>query len=255
MTYYASIITNTRRTLELALKHNAIVVSPDYRLMPESQFSDIIDDLRDFWHWVEHDFKELSGLRVDLSNLAIVGESAGGYLAAQSVLLGLSSQVAIVMLQYPALAIQSLLDSVAQGESDCNAQKVAVSVLDEYLAKVDPSTLLTRALFGSRMDIALASIKSGRLVDLTRYPHFDPMTSLETAGKVPPIFLFHGLDDTSVAASASKAWVEKLKTTHPDVPVYTSFIPGEHVLDHDHTLGEPWLEEPITFVEQYWPVR
>ncbi|KAH6654840.1 Alpha/Beta hydrolase protein [Truncatella angustata] len=238
-------------TLELALKHNAVVVSPDYRLMPESQFQDIADDLRDFWRWVDTDFEALPGLDVDTSNLAIVGESAGGHLSALSVLLGFSKQAAVVMLQYPALAIRKHCDYVTRAP----APQVPVSVLDTYLANVDPSKLLTRAEFATRMDLAYASGQSGRLVDLDRYPHLDPIKSLETADRIPPVFLFHGTNDTSVSVKDSQLWVEKLERLHPDVPIHAVYPHGEHVLDQEATLAEPWLKEPIAFVERYWPTK
>ena len=36
------------RMLDLALKHTAIIVSPDYRLLPESTTADMLSDLRSF---------------------------------------------------------------------------------------------------------------------------------------------------------------------------------------------------------------
>ncbi|KAI0127339.1 Alpha/Beta hydrolase protein [Xylariales sp. AK1849] len=239
-------------TLELALKHKAVMVTPDYRLMPESQFPDIVDDLRDLWHWVENDLERLHGVGVDTSNLAIVGESAGGYLAAQSVLLGFSKQATVVMLQYPAITIQNHLDWAARAPAH---RQVPVTVLDEYLAKVDPSKPLTRTELGTRMDLALASIQSNRLVDLAKYPHLDPIVSLETAERIPPIFLFHGVEDTSARVDDSQEWVEKLERLQPEVPIHAVYPPGDHVLDKYHYLEEPWLKEPIAFVERYWPVR
>lgn len=251
--HHKSPVTNVnKRTLELALKHNAVMVTPDYRLMPESRFPDLVDDLHDFWYWVENEVESLPGLDVDAGNVAIVGESAGGYLAAQSVLLGYSKHASAVMLQYPGIAIKSHLDYVTRLPVD---RQVPVAVLDEYLAKADPGKPLTRALFGTRMDLALASMQNGRLVDLVKYPHLDPITSLETAERIPPVFLFHGVDDTSVRVEDSQAWAEKLKRLQPQVPIHAVYPPGDHVLDKYHRLEAPWLKEPIAFVERYWPAK
>ncbi|KAK9422916.1 putative Alpha/Beta hydrolase protein [Seiridium unicorne] len=238
-------------TLDLALQHKAVIVTPDYRLMPESQFNDIDDDLRDFWLWVENDLEKLPGLYLDASNVAIVGESAGGYLAAQSVLRGFSKKAAVVMLQYPALSIQRHMDTWAIAPAD---QIVPITVLDYYVAKMVPGKVLTRTPCGTRMDLAKASIQSRRLVDLSKYPQLDPITSLGTAERIPPIFLFHGVDDSSVPVGEVQEWAEKLKRLHPEVPLHAVFPPGEHVLDKHHRLEEPWLKEPIAFVERYWPV-
>jgi acetyl esterase/lipase len=65
-------------------------VAGDYRLMPESNGLDIMEDLSDFWKWVRdgslqrhlNSFKP--GVEADLSKVLAYGESAGGTLAIQS---------------------------------------------------------------------------------------------------------------------------------------------------------------------------
>jgi acetyl esterase/lipase len=82
------------RQLELYLGAGYTVVSIDYRLAPESQLRDVIEDLADALHWV-HD----SGpgeFTVDPRRIAVVGHSAGGYLALMSGLCGSPRPRAIV---------------------------------------------------------------------------------------------------------------------------------------------------------------
>ncbi|KAK9415393.1 putative Alpha/Beta hydrolase protein [Seiridium unicorne] len=83
--------------LELALKHKAILVTPDYRLRPGAQFTEIIDDMRDFWKSVETSLPQLPGIEVDISDLAIVGESGGGTLTAQTALLDMIRPIRVIM--------------------------------------------------------------------------------------------------------------------------------------------------------------
>lgn len=229
-----------------------MVVTPDYQLCPESEFPEIIADLRDFLQWVDTGLGQIPGLDVDETNLAIVGESAGGYLAAQSALLGLTRHARILMLQYPVLDIESHLQWT---EGTPEEDKVPVSILDDHLAKVSPGQIVTRYANGERMDLALAMMHNGRMFDLSKDPLLDPMKSLATAGKLPPIFMFHGVDDSLVEVEGSQAWAEKLKRLQPDVPLYTVFRPGPHVLDKHDCLDTAWLREPIEFVERYWPVQ
>ncbi|KAK9777079.1 putative Alpha/Beta hydrolase protein [Seiridium cardinale] len=245
------LVPKEKSTTRRPVLHKAVIVMPDYRLMPESQFNDIDEDWRDFWLWVENNLEKLPGLYLDASNVATVGESAGGYLAAQPVLRGFSKKAAVVMLQYPALSIQRDMDTWATAPAD---QIVPISVLDDYVAKMVPGKLLTRTPCGTRMDLVKASIQSKRLVDLSKYPQLDPNTSLEMAERIPPIFLFHGIDDSSVPVGKVQEWAEKLKRLHAEVPLHAVFPPGEHVLDKHQRLEEPWLKEPIAFVERYWPV-
>jgi acetyl esterase/lipase len=79
-------------TLQLAEHLGAILLSPDYRLLPESNGGDILDDMRTFWHWccrnsglaaaVEVMAPGL-GEKVDLgkAKVIVVGESAGAWVS------------------------------------------------------------------------------------------------------------------------------------------------------------------------------
>jgi acetyl esterase/lipase len=55
------------------------LVSVDYRLAPETRLPGIIQDIEDVFHWVRGQGGHLFGADPDL--IAVVGESAGGYLA------------------------------------------------------------------------------------------------------------------------------------------------------------------------------
>lgn len=39
--------------LELASRHSALIVSPNYRLLPESSVEEILSDIDDLWAWVQ----------------------------------------------------------------------------------------------------------------------------------------------------------------------------------------------------------
>jgi acetyl esterase/lipase len=58
------------------------VISIDYRLAPETKLKFIIEDLRDAFAWVRQRGPELAG--IDPKRIAVVGHSAGGYLALMS---------------------------------------------------------------------------------------------------------------------------------------------------------------------------
>ena len=68
--------------LELAIAKNAIIVSPNYRLLPESSGLDILEDLDDLWRWMKFGLQlKLNyfsvGLRADLDRIITEGDSAG----------------------------------------------------------------------------------------------------------------------------------------------------------------------------------
>ncbi len=60
------------------LQAGYVVVSIDYRLAPETKLPEIIEDLQDAYQWVRKRGPEL--FRIDPDHVALVGNSAGGYL-------------------------------------------------------------------------------------------------------------------------------------------------------------------------------
>jgi acetyl esterase/lipase len=64
--------------LQRYLQVGYVVVSIDYRLAPETKLPEIIEDLQDAHRWVREKGPEL--FRIDPDRVALVGDSAGGYL-------------------------------------------------------------------------------------------------------------------------------------------------------------------------------
>ena len=71
--------------LNMALDHEAIIVTPDYRLLPESNRSDILSDITHFWRWIQKDlpqYMEQKNLPLpDVGNVLCCGESSGGFIS------------------------------------------------------------------------------------------------------------------------------------------------------------------------------
>lgn len=63
--------------------HGAVIVSPNYRLLPEARGLDILEDMRAFWAWMDAGSAQryLDGMdgsiKLDASRTLLVGESAG----------------------------------------------------------------------------------------------------------------------------------------------------------------------------------
>ena len=79
-----------QRLLEICLTDSAIFIAPDYRLLPEANGAEVLDDVEDFWRWLHGTLPTLTttwNASPDLTRLACTGQSAGGFLAVQSALL------------------------------------------------------------------------------------------------------------------------------------------------------------------------
>lgn len=65
--------------------HGVCIVSPNYRLLPESTGLEVMDYLSDLWRWVHIDLQSLVSnssqeeveVEVDTSRILVQGESAG----------------------------------------------------------------------------------------------------------------------------------------------------------------------------------
>ena len=102
------------RLIELALLEQAIIVTPDYRLLPESSGLDILSDLSSFWSWMTENLEStIAGfypdlkLRPDFDRLLVTGGSGGGYLAAQSMLLHPEMNIKAVVMPYPMVDLRT----------------------------------------------------------------------------------------------------------------------------------------------------
>jgi acetyl esterase/lipase len=67
-----------RASLEAYLKAGFTVIAIDYRLAPETKLSGIIEDVKDAFHWLKE--KGPTELHIDPNRIAVLGNSAGGYL-------------------------------------------------------------------------------------------------------------------------------------------------------------------------------
>lgn len=171
---------------------------------------DGIDDIRSFWKWVEQDAQSIlqesiPELELDVNNLLVGGESAGGYHTAQTALLGMTKlSIRVLFIQYPALDLKDAF-GIPEDPSSHPAftPRVPYSVVEEHLAGLEPGKICTRARFGTRMDLHRAMIQANKFCDISgENAWIDPMTSLETAPKLPPILLYHSKEDEAVCITA-----------------------------------------------------
>ena len=87
---------------ELAERHSVLVLSVDYRLVPDAPGDAALDDCFAALSWLS---REAAGFGVDPDRIAILGDSAGGNLAAGAALLARDAglPLAAQLLIYPAL--------------------------------------------------------------------------------------------------------------------------------------------------------
>ncbi|OQV01702.1 hypothetical protein CLAIMM_07007 [Cladophialophora immunda] len=259
-----------------ALRHGAVVVLPNYRLAPEATGVEILADLRDFWAWLGAEFQGYlagepavggeEGVQVDLGRVLTVGESAGGYLSVQSVLLESGPPPGI----RAAIAIYPVLDLKARFYTEEYAPKVVLGaptipgeVMAEHLRAIEEDAkrgqrrVVSSATPPERLPLCLSMVQQGLMTKLLGEERvLFPLETVEDVSphQVPPVLVIHGRDDTAVPVEGSEKWVGKAREKLGDAKVALVVQPGEHGFDADEnvTLDTPWLKDALVPITKAW---
>jgi acetyl esterase/lipase len=254
---------NAQWNLSYILKHNAIRVSPNYRLLPESTGMDILSDVQSAFSWVEHELEPYlrsigSQITPDLTKLAVYGESAGGYLAILSALQR-PDLVKAVIAAYPVTYIDSpWYMEASTTKSPFGAPQVPQIVLDNYLSdmKSNPGKIVTEAIPMARMDIAFACLQGGRFGEfLGKEEELFPariVEKMDGKNKMPYLFVLHGKQDSAVPCEDSVKFVELWASKFGERKVKGVFEDGEHGFDGEATLETEWLKNGLVEVTKAW---
>ncbi|KAF2722340.1 alpha/beta-hydrolase, partial [Polychaeton citri CBS 116435] len=224
--------------LSFAKEKNAIVLMPDYRLLPESKGVDIIDDVRDFLSWLSSE--KLSGLlpegiEADWDKVVVNGESAGGWLALQSAFVNVAHQhvkIQAVVAHYPMIDMRSAHFSAPDNTKHLLGLPLAdPEILHNYLAKLqqrDPGdeVAVTSRFPPAGLDIFSISAREGLYTSLLgTEPRLYPIERLDDseiakaveAGDFPPVWILHGSADTAVPVEGTLKFEKAFKQQFPSV--------------------------------------
>ncbi|KAL2284624.1 hypothetical protein FJTKL_08724 [Diaporthe vaccinii] len=194
--------------IDLSLSTPAILITPDYRLLPESNATDILADLEDFWTWLRTLPDLTAGWRArpNLSRLACAGTSAGGYLAVQSALL------------FPHLSQIKVIISIAgslytdipyyriPGPKTILGKKAPVphkaeSIVRTYVKGIKPGTIRTSGDPVEMWELLTCVLQQAYLprwlgMRAGRGNQTDVMKNLEKVEALPPIWVVQGTHDS-----------------------------------------------------------
>jgi acetyl esterase/lipase len=253
------------RTIDLAAQHIAIIVTADYRLLPESSALDIITDLHNFYTWLHTHLASflktsfpLQTPTPDLSNILITGESAGGYMAVQSVLLGENKGVKAVIAHYPMIDLKAPWYS-GPGRKFIYGQSPPSypdGWLDQQLEAAKSAKPITERIpKEGEPDFFVATLLEGRYTEIlgsdsSLFPLENLKRMKEQGETLTPIWMFHGAQDTIIPADGTRKFVQEAPEG-----VRESIIPGkEHGLDDDSvSLDTDWVIEGREWLKAHWP--
>lgn len=132
------------------------------------------------------------------------------------------------------------------------------SVVEEHLST--SQTVPTEADPPTRLELAFSIVQNGRFLDYLGRdnPDLFPMERIENLSlasgrlELPPLFIFHGEQDSAVPAEGSRKFVSLLRERFPNARVRLHIQDGDHGFDADATLETPWLKEGLSFISSNW---
>lgn len=256
-------------TLDLAQKHGAVIVSPNYRLMPEATSADIFEDMEDFWTWLHlptalEFLSQNHNLQLDLSRILTAGESAGGFLSI-SLALSHPHDIRACTASYPCVDLTS--DHFVNGATTPPmGVDLPASLMADYVAQLQPGAIVTSAFPPDRFDLALGATRHGQITALyerdvegmdraVRYP-FEKLERADTRIPVGGIAMLHGLQDDVVPVEGCERFAVKAREAMKGRPggnkIVFSAREGGHGFDGLSRLEEPWLLDNLKFAVEAW---
>ncbi|KAI9282439.1 Alpha/Beta hydrolase protein [Umbelopsis sp. AD052] len=218
---------------------NWIVVSIDYRLIPESTFQDACQDVMDAYQWMKTEGKSLYG--IDADNIAIIGSSAGARLALiagymlnepPKCVVSLYGQTDFAVNNASWMSLRKLEVTEEEAFSMVNKQAVCTSTEWEspehkgrmaYLAWVVQHDQMLEAYFGKNYDESL----------LQKY---SPRSNVHSS--YPPTFVIHGKEDSLTPYTHAEAMYEALQKKN--IKSQLLLVDGaDHAFDLQWTFLEP----------------
>ncbi|RLL96980.1 hypothetical protein CFD26_106778 [Aspergillus turcosus] len=255
--------------IELAKKHDAVIVSPNYRLLPESTSPEIFSDIEDFWAWVHSSAvtellaKSSTPTELDLDRILTAGDSAGGLL---SICLGLAhaDEIRAITATYPCVDMASEYFRTATNPEPL--PDVPASTVDDYLAKMDRSVIRSSALLPDQFDLMVAAVYYGGLGQFYEYGAEGsprelryPLEWLDRPeAKIPRggIAIMHGLQDAIVPVEQSERFVVKAREVMKGKPggdrIVLTLREGDHGFDVEVPLEEEWLSSTLKEAVEAW---
>lgn len=214
-------------------------VSIDYRLAPETKLMDIKTDIEDALRWVRVEGADLCGL--DPDRVAVLGKSAGGYLALLSGTFADRPRAIVSFYGYgDILGDWYACPSPHYLKSPLVSQESA----DRCVRTDSP----THAGHEARWPYYLRARQTGRWAALVSgYPDAEVRGALASYcpiravdARYPPTFLLHGSADTDVPVEQSIAVHERLVQAGIDARLYI-------VPDGWHGFEGAWEKKPEEF--------
>lgn len=195
--------------IEYAISKDAIIIAPDYRLIPEATGADIVDDVEAFWVWLKGFLPSFAQSNLwtaqpDLSQILCVGQSAGGCLAVQSALIHPELNIKAIISLYAPLEWKVRSFTVPHPRRILGTMppvpRKAEALIRSHIKKTK-GTVRTTGDPAEMWELLLCMLQQGRVPSFMMArpdPRLDIMGLLKQVKQLPPLWIIHGKDDSVV---------------------------------------------------------
>ena len=253
-----------RWILELAERHGAIIISPDYRLLPEAYVSDILNDVEDAWTWIQSSLtpylqQQTNGSIIpDLTRILTASESAGGYL---SLVLSLNHAPEIrgTTAQYPMADLKAPHSTEKYEKQLFDIPQLRISVMTSHVAKItsgEAPAVVSSDPRLARAPLMFIAVQQGLFPDYLDFDNVQlyPLQKLANGEGFPRggVFICHGKQDSLVPAEQSEKVEAVVKEKDPGLYFRLARREGEHGFDADARIDDGWMAKGLGPVVRGW---
>ncbi|KAM0343562.1 hypothetical protein ACHAPU_008457 [Fusarium lateritium] len=210
--------------LGFAQSHNATIVAPNYRLLPEASGADIMDDMDSFWTWMLTTLPNMADseswpTQPDMGRIICAGHSAGGAMALISALERPDAAIKAVLSLYGPLCPDVPGLKMAQPRSILGSLPIPPRQAEADIRKYvqgSKGTIRTQGDVLEMWGLVACIIQQGklpRMMNRTPDARLNPTARMETTKTCPPIWVVHGRED-SVVSSMNNSHVRRALSNH-----------------------------------------
>ncbi|KAI9050808.1 hypothetical protein LZ554_004927 [Drepanopeziza brunnea f. sp. 'monogermtubi'] len=247
--------------LELAAAENAIVVSANYRLLPESTGMDVMEDLDDLWAYLHSSLPDvlkkskIEGVGVDLERIITAGDSAGGYMSVQFAL-NHSEKIKACTADFPGIDLD-MPPMTAPSATPPPGPTLPLTYVEDHLASSPKGTVVSSDMTLARFPLIFAMMQQGTLHKyLGTDDRLFPFRRVEKGEKLPALFVVQGREDLIVSVESSKRFVELVKRKRAvrggEKELVLSVTDGGHGMSCGWGVENEGLKEGLEMVKKVW---
>jgi acetyl esterase/lipase len=200
-----------RWIIQLAQSRDAMIISPDFRLMPEASPSDVLDDVARFWTWYTQTLPQIAASEAwdappDVKRTICVGQSSGAVIALHSALEHQDVQIQAVLALYGPLCFDVPLLNMPKpriiGGSRPPAPRQAEAMIRSYIAR-NQGKIRTSGNPINDWELVVTMVQQAWLPRAAKRSHnsrLDVVVNLRNKLTLPPTWVVHGEQDSVVSA-------------------------------------------------------